>query len=342
MSYKKLLTTLTLLLCICSCSADEPDPQEGSDPQEQGLNINLSVEAHDDAQILTYASNTHYRYGPSIVKYDDGSMDMWISSPGNSGTQWDWIRYRHSEDGINWSDEQIVLKPTPGSRDQCSVCDPGVAYFGGYYYLAYTGTDDYEMDGYNNSAFVARSQYPDGPFEKWNGESWGGDPQPIIEYKETREGWGIGEVSFVIQDEELYLYYTYADLTGAYVKLCKAELKEDWPSSISDLDVVLPRENQDSLDVVYDDRLQIFIGFSMNYKMSQDSSLAIYASKDGMHFEMMDETKSYIEDYAHSVGISKDMNGHIDSSENQLFDYSYGEKWGRWDNVVQTLELHLQ
>ena len=31
--------------------------------------------------------------------------------------------------------EKIVLKPTPGSKDQCSVCDPGVIYFNDYYYL---------------------------------------------------------------------------------------------------------------------------------------------------------------------------------------------------------------
>ena len=154
------------------------------------------IAINDEGEVIyNPGSSNGYNYGPSIIINDDGSIDAWFSSPGNNGSQWDWIRYRHSEDGVNWSSSEVVLKPTPGSLDSCSVCDPGVIYFNDYYYLAYTGTNDVNRNGYNNSAFVARSENPDGPFEKWNGEGWGGDPVPMIEHTGDPSEWGIGEIN---------------------------------------------------------------------------------------------------------------------------------------------------
>lgn len=339
----KTIGVVLLSLSLFSCqSSDNVEPQQDEQSQDVQEETNLTpftIKAFDDKDIISYASDTYYRYGPSIVEYDDGSMDMWISSPGNSATQWDWIRFRHSDDGINWSDESIVLRPTPGSRDQCSVCDPGIIHFGDYYYLAYTGTDDYEMDGFNNNAFVARSVDPEGPYEKWNGSSWGGDPSPIIQYDGVREGWGVGEVSFVIKNEDLYLFYTYADLTGAYTKLCKADLVEDWPLTLRYKDVVLPRINQDSLEVVYDENYDLFFGFAINNKMSEGSSIAIYGSDNGKEFTEIDEAKNYIEDHAHSIGVAKSLEGHADINEPLLVGYAYGPNWGRWNLVMQHIEV---
>ena len=39
-------------------------------------------------------------------------------------------------------------------------------------------------EGLCNQLYVARSKNPNGPFEKWNGNGWGGDPAPIIYYDE--------------------------------------------------------------------------------------------------------------------------------------------------------------
>ena len=203
-------------------------------PEEPENTISLQVEAVDEGNVIFYTSQGFYRYGPSIMEYEDGSMDMWMSSPGNSGSQWDWISYRHSDDGINWSSEQIVLRPTPGSKDQCSVCDPGVIYFNGYYYLAYTGTDYYEGKGSNNSAFVARSENPYGPFE---------------------------------------------------------------------------------------------------------NRLIMYYSEDGKSFTKLDSTKDFIEDYAHNLGVAKSPDGHINTNNEILIGYAYGERWGRWDLKVQNIRI---
>lgn len=298
-----------------------------------------TIEAVDEGTDIFFASVGFYQYGPSIMKYEDGSYDAWFSSPGNSGSEWDWISYRHSDNGIDWSEETIVLRPTPGTKDQCSVCDPGVIYFDGYYYLAYTGTDDYEGKGSNNSAFVARSVNPDGPFEKWNGSSWGGYPQPIIIYEGDPKGFGIGEVSFVILDEDLYIFYTYYDNQGGMISLSKADLVENWPGTIRYKGDVLLRENQDSLDVVYDERLERFFGFSIDLRMTKESRLVMYESKNGKDFTKVDSTKTNIADFAHNVGVSKSPAGHIDSDDGLLVGYAYGENWGRWNTKVQIVRI---
>ena len=336
----KTLLCLILVLCLVSCAkgTDEDGKEENTVPEDKQLN----VEVLDEGQIISYASQDYYRYGPSIIEYEDGSMDAWFSSPGNSGSQWDWISYRHSDDGENWSREQIVMKPTPGSKDQCSVCDPGVIYFGGYYYLAYTATDYYEGKGSYNMAFVARSQDPDGPFEKWNGSSWGGDPEPIIYYDGGQDNWGIGEVSFVIKDEDLFIYYSYIDIRDTYIGLFKADLTEDWPATMRNKGPVLYQLNHDSVEVVYDEKNDTFYAFTIDGRLLEDSRLLIYESGDGKSFTEIAAVKEGIEDYAHNLGVAKSEEGWIDSSKDLLFGYAYGKDWGRWNTIFQHLRLYYE
>lgn len=346
--YFKLLISIFTCLLLVSCSGTNTDVdgngQEHNMDNSSADETDMDTESYtltvtDEGEDIFYSSQGYYRYGPSIMEYEDGSMDAWFSSPGNSGSEWDWIRYRHSDDGINWGDEQIVLKPTPGSKDQCSVCDPGVIYFDGYYYLAYTSTDYYEGEGSNNSAFVARSQYPDGPFEKWNGSGWGGAPEPMIKYEGDPSGFGIGEVSFVIVGEDLYIYYSYFDLHGGVLSLSKADLCENWPATIRFKGDTLIRENQDSLDIVYDETLDRFFGFSVDLRMTVSSRIIMYVSENGKEFVEADSTKTNIEDYAHNIGIAKSPEGHIDSSKEILVGYGYGENWGRWNLKMQHIEI---
>ncbi len=337
----KLLTALLLSVTITACQK-EVIPEEIPDdtpavPQED--QFHLKIEAVDEGQIVFYSYEDYYRYGPSIMEYEDGSMDVWFSSPGNNGSQWDWITYRHSDDGENWGYEQVVLRPTPGSWDQCSVCDPAVIYFNGYYYLAYTGTYDYDAEGMNNSLFVARSEYPDGPFEKWNGIGWGGDPEPIIAFEGDPSDWGIGEPSFVIYGEDLYIYYSSIDAKGHYISLSKADLVDDWPNTIRFKSRTLAREHIDSLDVVYDEDTDMFLGFTVYMRMADVSRIVVYGSGNGKNFEKLDTTKDYIEDYAHNMGIAKSPEGHIHSDREVLIGYAYGEDWGRWNTRFQKIRF---
>ena len=73
-----------------------------------------------------------YRYGPSIIKDEEGLINIWMSSPGNNSTEWDYIRYINGYDRTDWSGEEVVLRPTKYSQDQfhnLSLNDLLILYF---------------------------------------------------------------------------------------------------------------------------------------------------------------------------------------------------------------------
>lgn len=357
----KVIIIFVLLFLIPSCKkidkedtvlpdnsviSSEENENDNSSNNYQGENQHndpdepqLILETVDEGNVFFYSSEGFYRYGPSIMVYDNGSMDMWLSSPGNSGSQWDWIEYRHSEDGINWSEGEIVLQPTSGSKDQCSVCDPAVIFFGDYYYMGYTATDYYAGKGTYNMAFVARSRYPDGPFEKWNGSGWGGSPEPIIFYDGGQDNWGIGEISFVVYEGDLCIYYTYIDVADRYIGLYKAGLTEDWPAALRNKGPVLYRLDQDSTEVVYDDNLQTFFAFTIENRMMEGSQVTLFESKNGKDFTEVAYVKDKIEDYAHNMGVAKNSWGHVNTENELLIGYAYGPNWGRWNAKTQHVTI---
>lgn len=171
-----------LLICALSFSAigcqntgagDDNPP----DPPVEKLTDHVSLKILPDTDKLVHSPNPRvvensYRYGPSMILDEEGTLHMWTSSPGRFKTQWDWIRYRSSDNGgTSWSDETIALTPTPGTDDAWSVCDPGAVKIGEYYYIGYTSC--YNVYGRDNNVFVARSKNVYGPFnEKWNGQGW--------------------------------------------------------------------------------------------------------------------------------------------------------------------------
>ena len=188
-------------------------------------------------------------------------------------------------------------------------------------------------------AFVARSPYPDGPFEKWNGSGWGGDPEPIIFYDGGKDNWGIGEVSFVLDEEDLYIYYSYIDVRDTYIGLCKADPTDDWPATIRDKGAVLYQLDHDSVEIVYDENRESFFAFSINGRLLEGSKLVMYESKNGKDFHEVASVKEGIEDYAHNLGVSKSEKGWIDSSDELLIGYAYGKKWGSWDTRFQYIRF---
>ena len=300
----------------------------------------VKVEVIDkEGQVIYTPSGKGYRYGPSILRNDDGSVDMWLASPGNNSTEWDWIRYRHSDDGENWSDEQVVLKPTSYSDDQCSTCDPAVIYFNDYYYLGYTSTSDRERNGYNNSVFVARSKNPDGPYEKWNGDGWGGDPEAILLFQGNPNWWGIGEVTFIIKDNQLHLYYTYFDQPQVRLDHAIADLTDDWPKTIRDHHIVINPRVSDAVEMVYVEDLELFLAFAIKDSNGKESTLKILESMDGDNFVEVNYNDYDIEKYAHSLGIEKDKNGHVKSGEEILIGYAYGPDWAEWSTKLQTIKI---
>lgn len=349
---------MIFVLTSCNGSNDDKTPEPTEDPRifkdelprvEPREDQHVTFKTIDDGYDV-YApleGQWGYRYGPSIIYYPDGSIDAWFATPGTSG-EWDWFTYKHSDDGgLTWSKEVVVLQPTPDSMDHYSVCDPGVIYFDGYYYLGYTSTIVSTNGGINNNAFVARSKNPDGPYEKWNGSGWGGDPAPIVYFNENDTAWGTGELSFVVVDGVLYCYYTWTCTDGNYTMVSTADATdENWPATMEYRGVAYRRgTGQDSCDVVYIEDIGKFVALSTINRFTSDSGISIMESNDGITFKHIDTIKTGISKYCHNMGVAKRPNGHIQLSDNVIIGYAYSdggsENWGKWATRFQGIEFSV-
>lgn len=283
-----------------------------------------------------------YRYGPSVLVNADGSIDIYLSAPGVND-EWDWIMYRHSPDGgKSWTEEKAVLMPTPDSKDFFSCCDPGVVKSGEYYYLAYTST---VVDGgIDNDVFVARSKTPDGPFEKWNGNGWGGKPEPIVEYDGDHTTYGAGEPSMVVLGDTLYIYYTWRDGEINETRVSTADASdENWPATMVSHGTAISYDagSSDSADVAYVEDFGKFIAINTVDRFTEESSIGVYSSDDGLTFEKTYCLKTNISHCCHNAGISSRPDGHIRLTDKVYLAYAYGDNWGRWPTRFQRIELSL-
>lgn len=302
----------------------------------------LSLKVDEDGYDVYRPNGRGYRYGPSIIYYEDGTMDMWMAANGNN-IEWDWITYRHY-DGNEWSNEEIVLRPTPNSSDHYSVCDPGVIFFDDYYYLGYTSTENSFNGGVENCGYVARSKNPNGPFEKWNGEGWGENPKPIITYDMNDSFWGAGEISFVIVNDKLYCYYSWISSEGNFTKLATADLCENWPSVLNFKGTaIIKKGGQDSCDVIYNNECNRFLAFCIQDRFTDNSSIAIYESENGFDFSQVASVDTAINKYSHNMGISKLPNGHASINDDLIIGYAYADAayntWGKWSMKLQKAKL---
>ncbi|MBR6531714.1 MAG: hypothetical protein IKT61_04370 [Clostridia bacterium] len=288
-------------------------------------------------------SSFGYRYGPSMIMNADGSIDAYFSAPGTND-EWDWITYRHSPDGgETWTEEKSVLQPTPDSPDFFSCCDPGIVKFSGYYYLGYTST--VVEGGVDNNVFVARSKNPDGPFEKWNGNGWGGKPEPIIVFTGNPERYGAGEPSMVELDGTLYLYYTWRDdgVNQTHVAIADAT-DENWPATLENKGIAMRHTYKDynamdSADVKYVEDYGMFIAVVTCSRFTTDSFVGLYVSDDGITFRESNALKTNISHCCHNCGITGRPNGHIRLSDDVYLAYAYGDQWAYWPTRMNKVEL---
>lgn len=313
--------------------------------------------AGDGLTIYNTTGDFKYRYGPSIIINDDGTIDAWFASPGSlvSGSGMaDVFTWRRSSDGgQTWTAEQVVLtgnsKP---AEDWWSVCDPGVAHFDGYYYIAYTSTTNTSsssgLQGLENNCYIARGTSPSGPWEKWNGTGWGGNPKPIIKYMDGsthNDGpagkWGIGEPSIVVKDDTIYLYYTYDDGTTALTKVATASRNNaNWPGSLTFHGTAVDKAwlalthdgipaseplatTYDSCDVKFVEDYGLFYAFHTSWRLTQLSRLSVWTSTDGLTFTYLGDVTGNVIQYAHNMGVSGDGLGHVNLSKTQYVSYAY-------------------
>lgn len=298
-----------------------------------------------------------YRYGPSIIINEDSSIDVWFASPGGTGTdgvhQWDWIRHRHSEDGgRTWGTETIVLKANEGSRDKMAVCDPGVIRFGGYYYLGVTAVED--PKGNCNEVFVARSKLPTGPFEKWNGSGWGGDPTPLVEFRSPEDVWGAGEPSFVKKGDTLFIYYTWwsrwEDGTPVEETRVATAPADDphWPGKTTYRGVAFKREQaEDSTDVKYVDAAGRFVALATARRFTPESYITIRESIDGISWNEPKKVTAQIKAKCHNMGISGTPEGHLDTNAQNFVAYAFadgtrpGVSWAYWHTFLNPVTISV-
>ena len=317
-------------------------PCEPGDP-EKYLQISADGEGFDTWRPVNTKGG--YRYGPSMILNADGSLDVWSAANG-PGDIVDVVTYKRlSEGGAKSTGEVIALKPTADSYDWKWTCDPGVIRFGGYYYIGYTTTLDER--GVANVVCVARGRTPTGPFEKWTGEGWGVEPAPLIEYTGNPECFGVGEPSFVVVGDTLYIYYTWADERGASTRVATADATdENWPATlVYHGECIPPKNGGDSADVKYVDEYGRFVAVFTEKRFSDDSYVAVWESFDGLTFRPCGFVKADTAKKLHNCGISGRADGHIGAGDTVYLSYAYGGagngEWGNWATRMHTVTLSL-
>ena len=263
-------------------------------------------------------------------------FSMICTSAGSNEIYWDKIVYMHSDDGgKTWTDEVPTLLPTEGGRDSLSCCDPGVACWGGYYYIGYTSTMN--QSGRYNHVYMARGTSPDGPWEKWNGSGWGGDPSPVVTYDGTLSGFGAGEPCIVVLDGTVYLYYSWNEWNTVTTMLSTAPADdENWPARLESRGVVIDKtdmEDPDHTDVKYVERSRKFVAIHAVERDTDNSWIQIWESEDGISFTKAGQIRGELCKGIINAGMSGDGEGHVRPDIVQYLCYAHSDEprtWGHW------------
>ncbi len=322
---------------------------------ESNTYLNLELQTGTGFDIFVpYETSYSYRYGPSIIVNEDGSVDSYYASLGSQGSgslhfnggykEWDHITYTHITPEGEILPEKTVLQPTPDSYDFLSCCDPGAVYFNGYYYIGYTST--IHRTGLCNNVFVARSKNPDGPYEKWNGSGWGGEAEPIMMYDGSNLLWGEGEPAFVELDGILYIYYTLKGQHGFKTMVATADATdENWPLTIVKRGAALEQGNaQSGADFKYVESQRKFIGIAIENSFGDNSYIRVFESLDGISYTETQKIYEGVYKYAHNIGISGDKYGHIKDTDKVYIAYAYAdapqsENWGQWATHMMEVDV---
>jgi hypothetical protein len=276
---------------------------------------------------------------PGVINYLDGKettgsyFSYQLLEESSGGIFWDQCAYRRTRDGgKTWTADEMVLLPTEGSRDAFSICDPGVVRFGGYYYLGYTSTQDSRQ--IFNHVYVARAQSPKGPWLKWDGTGWSDKPQPIITFTGHADAWGAGEPSLVVNNDTLFLYYTWHDKEVLETRVATASTQDShWPGQLTYRGVAIDKtsiKGADHCDVKFRDDIKRYQAIHTASRFTKDSHIVLWESADGIRFRKKAEIRDNLKPFLHNCGWSGDEKGHIDPAKQQYLSYAYGTDWGNW------------
>ncbi len=304
----------------------------------------LQMEAQDEGWDTYVPGRIYggYRYGPSMILNADGSIDLWSAANGTFG-YWDVITYsRLYNGGKTRTKETVAVKPTAGSMDALSNCDPGVIRIGDYYYVGYTSTMDER--GVDNDVYVARSKTPEGPYEKWDGSGWGGDPVPLIDWQGDPNLGGAMEPAFVLMGDTLFIYTNWS---GPVLVSTADATDENWPATVVMRGEAIPDEYDgigdvgDSKDVKYVDAFGRFIAVCTTRRFTDDSYVSVWESFDGLTFRPSGIVKTNTARKLHNCGVSGRSDGHICEGDPVYLSYGYGPGWGTWATRMHRVTLSL-
>lgn len=165
-----------------------------------------------------------YNYCPSIF-VEDGVIHIYYCTNTSPNIVTDSIGYRCSLDGVNFSEETIVLETARdrSAWDSAHTCDPDVIkgefHWNGEVYsylMAYLGCDTRDNEG--NEVGLAVAKEPGGPFIKLE------HLNPFVAFERDTSNpsrrnafqWGVGTPCLVSMDQkgQVMLIYTRHDLTN--------------------------------------------------------------------------------------------------------------------------------
>lgn len=153
-------------------------------------NANKATLAYDSfltgglgGNLLDLPAFDRYAHGPSTIYYNGTFHQFYCSNSLTSDSHFnfkdvdniynslDYIRYRTSKDGTNWSAPRVVMAVNE-NHDGNGACDPSVVYGDdGYWYMLYDGVEEGSVEK-GVVVYMARSHFIQGPYFKYTEDGW--------------------------------------------------------------------------------------------------------------------------------------------------------------------------
>jgi hypothetical protein len=338
---KALLSLLLFILCAVSLSACNVNEEADGPKVTPDTGSYLKLEVKDSLGAVAYpeAGRGAADFAPCFIQYKNGDIDGWYTVSGAmTGETWI-VHNTYDSDKKTWSAYKGVIQTESGTLTSYSVSQPSAVKMGDFYYVAYTGSSNNEEGTQGNCSgiFVARAKQAEGPYEKWNGEGWGGSPKPFLYYDGPDTMQGAGGVSLVELDGTLYIYYTWnsADRTGtpvSEIRLDKASAQDpDWPGALQPYGSVCKGKGQTSdLEVKYSEETGKMFAVGIESVSDTDRAIVCFEGNTPEQLTRVSAVRSGIYNSISSIGISGSVNGHIRAPENgkPFIMYSYESMTG--------------
>ncbi len=322
MKSKARISLLLLIFCAFFLSGCQVNKETDGPKVTPDTGRYLKLEVQDSLGSIAYpeAGSGAAVFDPCFIQYKNGNIDGWYTVTGsNTGETWI-VHNAYDYNKKTWSAYKSVIQTESGSLDSYSVSQPSAIKVGDYYYIAYTGSSNNEEGTQGNCSgiFVARAANPEGPYQKWNGEGWGGAPRPFIYYDGPDTMQGASGASLIELDGTLYIYYTWnsADLSGNPVneiRLAKSSAVDlNWPGALQTYGSVCKGKGRTSdIEVKYSEETGKMFAIGIESVSDEDSAIVCFEGNTPELLTRVSSVRSGVYNFISSIGISGSVNGHL-------------------------------